>query len=289
MKEHEKRGEIYMVILAFFESWFPIIILFTYQFLTPVFSYAFTMFFAAFILTFFSVIQGNLISLKDKEGMKYLFLTTLFITLLFLCVFLGLKYTTASNMAVILFMQLFFSFLYFNVIGNEAISSKSILGAILMGAGAIGVLFPEDLNFNKGDLLVLIAAMLAPIANYYQKRARAYYSADVILSFRNMISFPILFLIAFFIEPLPSLENLLMALPYLLISGLIIMGLAKILWVEAIYLISITKATALSALVPLFTIIFAYIVLNETPTVLQIISSLPIIIGGYFITRKTEH
>lgn len=275
-----------MVILAFFESWFPLIIIFTYQFLTPVFSYAFTMFFAAFIMTSFSIYKGTLTTLRNSNGIKYLLLTSFFITLLFLFVFAGLKYTTASNMAVILFMQLFFSFLYFHILGNETISSKHILGAVLMGSGAIGILFPEDLNFNKGDLLILIAAIIAPIANYYQKRARAYYSADVILSFRNMISFPILFLIAFIIEPIPHLDNIIHALPYLLISGLIIMGLAKIFWVEAIYLISITKATALSALVPIFTIVLAYFILDETPTYLQIISSVPIIIGGYFITRR---
>jgi len=286
MIEREKKGELYMVVLAFFESWFPIVIIFTYQFLTPVFTYAFTMLFAAFILTAFSIYKGNLSTLKHTDGMKYLLLTTFFITLLFLLVFLGLKYTTASNMAVILFLQLFFSFVYFNIIGNEKISSTSILGAFLMGAGAIGILFPEDLNFNKGDLLILIAAMIAPIANYFQKSARDYYSADVILSFRNMISFPILFLIALITEPLPHTADIFSALPYLLLSGLVIMGLAKILWVEAIYLISITKATALSSLVPLFTIILACIILNETPTLLQVMSSIPIIIGGYFITKK---
>jgi len=276
-----------MVVLALFESWFPIVIIFTYQYLTPLFSYAITMFLAALILTIFSFNKVNLESLNNKDGMKYLLLTTFYITLLFLLVFLGLKYTTASNMAVILFMQLFFSFLYFQIIGNEKITSTSIIGAILMGMGAMGILFPENFIFNKGDLLILIAAMIAPIANYYQKRSREYYSAGVILSFRNLIAFPILFLLAFIIEPVPNLDNIFNALPYLLISGLIIMGLAKILWVEAIYLLSITKATALSALIPFFTIIFAYFILNEVPTLQQIISSAPIIIGGYYITRRT--
>lgn len=286
MTDRERKGEIYMVSLAFFESWFPIAVIFTYKYLSPVFAYAFNMLFAALILITFSLYKKNLYMLKNNKGYKELFLTTFFITLLFLLVFLGLEYTTAANMAVILFMQLFFSFLYFNVIGSEKISPSNILGAFLMGTGAVGILFPESLEFNKGDILVLIAAMIAPIANYYQKRARKYYSADVILSFRNTVSFPILFAIAFFLEDMPSFENFLSALPFLLLVGLVIMGMAKILWVEAIYNISITKATALGSLVPLFTIFFAYLVLDEVPSFLQMISIIPIIVGGYFITRK---
>lgn len=158
-----------------------------------------------------------------------------------------------------------------------------------MGIGAVAILFPKDLEFNKGDILILFAAMIAPVANYYQKRARRYYKADLILSVRYIASFPILFILAFTLEAVPLYENFIKALPYLLLSGLVVMGLAKILWIEAIYNISITKAAALGALVPVFTIFFAFLILNEIPNPLELFSIIPIVLGGYLITRKESY
>lgn len=283
--ENERKGEIYMLIQALFESWFPIIIIFAYSYITPIFAYSINIFLATILFLFILFYKKRFGEFKNKEGYKDLLLTTLFITLLFLFVFLGLQYTTATNMAVILFLQLLFSFLYFNVIGKEYISRKHILGATLMGFGAIVILFPDDFTINKGDILVLLAAMIAPLANYYQKRARAYVSVETVLAFRYILSLPFLLILAFFLEPTPSLQNLESALPYLLLSGFLVFGVAKIFWVEAIYLIPITKATALAAFVPPMTILFAYLLLDEVPTLIQLIAIIPIILGGYLITR----
>ncbi len=283
--ENERKGEIYMLIQALFESWFPIIIIFAYSYITPIFAYSINIFLATTLFLFILFYKKRFGEFKNKEGYKDLLLTTLFITLLFLFVFLGLQYTTATNMAVILFLQLLFSFLYFNVIGKEYISRKHILGATLMGFGAIVILFPDDFTINKGDILVLLAAMIAPLANYYQKRARAYVSVETVLAFRYILSLPFLLILAFILEPTPSVENLENALPYLLLSGFLVFGVAKIFWVEAIYLIPITKATALAAFVPPMTILFAYLLLDEIPTLVQIIAIIPIILGGYLITR----
>lgn len=282
----EQKGEGYMLLLALFESWFPIVVIFAYQFIQPVFAYAVNVSIAAVFFIGLVLFKKSHRELLNKEGYRDLILTSFFITLLFLFVFSGLKYTTASNMAVILFLQLFFSFLYFNVIGKEPMLKLHLIGASLMGAGALVILFPENYHFNKGDILVLMAAMIAPIANFYQKRSRKYMSAEVILAFRYVVAIPFLFLIAYLLEPVPSQTELFLALPYLLISGLLVMGLSKIFWVEAIYLISITKATAMAAFVPLLTVLFAYLLLNEVPTPIQLAAIVPIIAGGYLITRR---
>ncbi len=89
-------------------------------------------------------------------------------------------------------------------------------------------------------------------------------------------------------ETMPSLDSVVLALPYLFISGFLIMGLSKIFWLEAIYLISITKATAMAALVPLLTIFFAFLFLDEVPTFVQILGTIPIVLGGFLITRPVK-
>ncbi len=284
---NEKKGEVFMITNALFESWFPIIVLFTYSYLTPIFTYTLNICIASIFFIALIVARKKFYEFKNKEAYKDLLLTTLFITLLFLFVFLGLQYTTATNTAVILFMQLFFSFLYFNLIGKEYISKKHIAGATMMGAGAIVILFPDDFIVNKGDLLVLVAAMIAPFANYYQKRTRKYLCVENILAFRYIASLPFLLFFAYIFEPIPTSSNILEALPYLLASGLLIFGVAKIFWIEAIYRIPITKASALAAFMPVFTMFFAYLVLDEVPTLEQVLAIIPIVVGGYLITRKS--
>jgi len=284
----ERKGEYYMLLLALFESWFPIAIIFAYRSVEPIFVYALTVAVAALFFVAMVFYKKSYKEYLNKAGYKDLLLTSFFITLLFLFVFTGLKFTTASNMAVILFLQLFFSFVYFNLLGREAIDSKHLLGAFLMGGGAVVILFPHDLHFNLGDLLVLIAAMIAPIANYYQKRSRKYLSAASILAFRYIVAIPFLFLLAYLFEPVPTQSALLEAMPYIFISGFLVMGLSKIFWIEAIYLISITKASAMAAISPLLTLFFAFVFLNEVPTLMQLVAMLPILVGGYLITRPLQ-
>ncbi len=285
--KQERSGELLMVAFAVFEGWFPIFTVMALHFITPVFAYSFTLIFA---IVFFMA----LIVLRKKSGelllwsaYKDLLLTSLFISIMFACIYIGLSYTTAGNMAVLIFLQVFFSFLYFNLIGGEKFAGLHLLGALLMASGAIVILFPDELTLNKGDLLVLLAAALAPIANLYQKRARRQVSSETILAFRSIVALPLILIIAILLEPVPEWEDIISALPYIATSGLLLMGLSKIFWVESIHRISITKASAMAALIPVFTLLFAYLSLNEVPGNSQLVGIFPILVGGYLISRQS--
>ena len=281
----ERKGEIYMLLLSLLESWFPIFSLFSIALVGAMFSFAFSVSIATVIFLSLVIYQKKLPELFQKNARKDLLLTTFFINLLFLLAFTGLQYTTAGNMAVIIFMQLFFAYLYFNLFGDHKLSPVHTLGAVIMAVGAMLVLIPDDLTLNKGDLIIFIAAALAPFANLYQKRARSYVSSETILAFRNIVALPFLYAIAFSVEPVPTQERLLEALPYILAIGILVLGLSKILYIEALHRISITKVSALLALIPLFTLIFAYFTLHEVPDLRQVLGIIPILIGGYLITK----
>lgn len=286
--QEERKGEIYMLLLSVLESWFPIFSLFSIALVGAMFSFALSVSIATIIFVSLVIYQKKLPELFQKNARKDLLLTTFFINLLFLLAFTGLQYTTAGNMAVIIFMQLFFAYLYFNVFGDHKLSTTHTLGAVIMGVGALTVLIPDDLSLNRGDLIIFVAAALAPFANLYQKRARTYVSSEAILAFRNVVALPILFAIAFISEPIPSQEKLLESAPYILAIGFLVLGLSKVLYIEALHRISITKVSAMLALIPLFTLIFAYYTLNETPDLRQILGIIPILIGGYLITKPEK-
>lgn len=158
-----------------------------------------------------------------------------------------------------------------------------------MAAGAVLILFPGKFDLNPGDLLVLLAAMSAPIANRYQQRSRRYVSAQTILFVRSLLSLPLLALLAFlFSDRTPVFADMAGVWPLILINGLVLMGFSKIFWVEGLHRISLTKASALTAVGPLFTLIFAWWVLDERPGVLQWLGMVPILIGGILITRRVS-
>ncbi|SFZ97764.1 hypothetical protein MNB_SV-5-134 [hydrothermal vent metagenome] len=274
--------------LVFIESWFPILSIVAMSYVGALHTYAYALMVA---LVFFFVImkkRKRFSELKNREAYKDLLLTSFWITSLFALIFIGIQYTTAGNMAVIMVLQLLFSYLYFNVLGKEKMSTKHIVGAAIMGVGALLILIPDDLSFNKGDLLILLAAIIAPIANLFQKRARNYCSAETILGFRTLVGLPFIGLLAYIYEAPTTYNNFMLALPYILIIGVAVYVVSKIMWIEALHRISITKVSAMMSFMPVMTLFFAYLYLGEVPEFRQMLGIIPVLIGGYLLTRPIK-
>ncbi len=283
----ERKGELMVVLLSLLESSFPVLSIIVIEKIGALFSYAIVIAIAGAVLLALLAHRRALPSLFQPAAQRDLLLTAFFITLLFALMFLGLRYTTAGNAAVIIFLQLCFAYLYFNVLGPERLTPLHSAGALLMGLGALVMLWPESLRFNPGDLLILAAAAVAPLANLYQKRARKHVGSLTILTYRNLIALPVIVALAWSFEPLPRLSEVSTVLPQLLAIALLVYVAAKLLWVEALHRISITKISALTALLPLFTLVLAYAVLDEVPSHRQLLGILPILVGGYWITRPS--
>lgn len=284
----EREGEMLMVGLAILESWFPIFSIVAMSYIGALHTYMYSLLIA---LAFFIMImykRDRFKELKNKKAYKDLLLTSFWITSLFALVFIGMRYTTAGNMAVIIFLQLLFSYLYFNVFGKEKMHTLHVWGAFIMGMGALIILIPDEPTFNKGDLLILIAAAIAPLANLYQKRAREFCSSETILGFRTFIGLPFIALMAWAFEPAVEYNAFVSALPSLLFVGILIYVVSKIMWIEALHRTSITKLSAMMGLVPMMTLIFAYFYLHEVPELRQVLGIVPVLVGGYLITKPVE-
>ena len=198
-------------------------------------------------------------------------------------VFVGLKYTTAGNASIVLLMEVFFTFLIFSLRYNERHKSLHIFGAIMMCLGAAIILFPGRISLNKGDILILAATMFAPVGNFFQQRARKRISSENILFLRAFIVCILFFFMGIAYENLPIFPNIKASLPMILFSSIMIFGVSKILWIEGINLISVSRAISLSTFSPVFTLFFAYMVLHEIPTIWQIIGFIPIAFGAIMI------
>jgi len=284
----EREAELLMVGLAVLESWFPILSIVLMSYIGPLHTYTYSLVIALFFFIIIMAKRKRFVELKNPEAYKDLLLTSFWITALFTLVFIGMQYTTAGNMAVIIFLQLLFSFLYFNVFGKEKMDALHVWGALVMGVGALIILIPDELAFNKGDWLILLAAAIAPIANLYQKRAREFCSSETILGFRTVVGLPVVALMAWYFEPATSYEAFKSALPYILLIGIVIYVVSKIMWIEALHRTSITKLSAMMGLVPMMTLFFAYLYLGEVPEFRQVLGIVPVLIGGYLLTKPVK-
>ena len=284
----EREGELLMLGLTVLESWFPILSIVAMSYVGALHTYMYSLIIALFFYVAIMHKRKRFVELKNKDAYKDLLLTTFWITAIFTFIFIGMRYTTAGNMAVIVFLQVLFSYLYFNVFGKEKMEKTHLIGAVIMGIGALIILFPENFAFNKGDWLILLSAAMAPIVNLYQKRARVYCSSETILGFRTVVGLPFVALLAYLLEPSVSYENFMSALPYMFLIATGIYVVSKIMWIEALNRISITKLSAMLALLPVFTLIFAYMYLDEIPEDRQMLGIIPVLLGGYLITKPLE-
>ncbi|HEY9189338.1 MAG TPA: DMT family transporter [Sulfurovum sp.] len=284
----EREGELLMLGLSVLESWFPILSIVAMSYVGALHTYMYSLVISLFFFLAIMYKRQRFSELKNRAAYKDLLLTTFWITSIFAFLFIGMRYTTAGNMAVIVFLQVLFSYLYFNVLGKEKMEKMHLIGAIVMGVGALIILIPEDLAFNKGDWLILGAAAMAPIVNLYQKRARVYCSSETILGFRTLVGLPFVALMAYLMEPAVTAEAFMSALPYIFLIATGVYVVSKIMWIEALNRISITKLSAMLALMPMMTLFFAYLYLDEVPEFRQLVGILPVLIGGYLITKPVK-
>ena len=66
------------------------------------------------------------------------------------------------------------------------------------------------------------------------------------------------------------------------------MGFSKVIWIESIHRIRISKTISLSSVSPSFTLFFAFLILGDIPTVWQLIGIVPMLLGVYVLTRPSK-
>jgi len=287
-QKHQRKGELYSLALSIIEAHFPIFAFFSVSALGGLHAYFYSLVIAAILLIAWCSIRQKFSELKRTHAYKNLALTSLFITCLFSLIFLALQTTSPSHVAIILFLQVLFSYLFLGRKPGEKLDRTHLIGVILMTFGALVILFPNQFTLKLGDGLALLAAVIAPFANLFQKRARADVSSETILMVRSIIALPFLYLLAKIFEVDPGWSEIKAQAVWLLLTGGLVFVVSKIFWVEALHRLPITKVTALFAFSPLLTLGLVYFYLDTPPTWVQILGAIPIVIGSIFITQKAS-
>lgn len=277
----EREGELFIFGEAALWALFPVITILSYNKISPLVSLAVSSMFAAFFFAVMLSAKKKWHEVANTSAFKDILLTTFFIGIVYyLLYFFGLQYTSAGNASIIVvFAEIFFSYLFFNIWRKDPLPLLHIAGAVLMMAGALIVLYPNLHKFQRGDIFVLIAGIFPAFGNFFARRARAKVSSETIMFYRSIISGLVILLVALIFGNKPSYSDFKDSFLLLFINGVFLLGLSKVMWIEGIIRISVVKANALGSVGPLLTLLFAWIFLRNIPTLWQLLSFIPMFFG----------
>jgi len=284
----ELSGDLFILLEAFLWSLFPVITILTYSLLSTLYTAALSTLIAALTFAAILTVKRRWHEVLVREAWLDIFYASIIIGVFFyVLVFMGLRYTSAGNASIVGLMEVFFCFVIFNLLGQERLNGLKKIGAGFMVLGALIILLPKHTAPNLGDLLILAAASFVPFGNYFAQRARKKVSSFTIMFLRSCVSMLFLFVLALIFEVPPNTDILKESFLFLAINGVLLLGISKLLWLEGIHRIPVTKAISIGSISPAFTLIFAYFILHELPTAVQILGFVPIFVGVVLLTRKS--
>ncbi len=278
-----QKGNIFIVSEMIIWSLFPILSILGFNGLPFVVSIFWVNLFATiffFILMFF---RGRWSELKNWIVWKYTTGVVIFICVLFYgFYFYGLTSTSPTNASIVALFEIVPTYIFFQMIRKEHFDSKHILGIILGVVGVLIVLLPKSDGFHFGDLIILCATIFPPIGNFYQQKVRKIASSETVLFLRSLLTLPFFLVFIYLMGSSVNFSNIKPVLGWILLNGIVVFGISKILWVEAIHRMSVTRAMAIGGLNPIFTVLFAWLLMNQIPTLSQLLA-LPFLIFAILI------
>ena len=281
-KSREHIGNAFLFGEVLLWSLFPLLVAKSTNILPPLFFAGTSMILAGlFFLGLAVFFQKKRIILPKNAifpaSMGILFILFLFFPLAF---FAG-QHTSAGNMALIMQTEIAFIFLFFGLLGLERITAKRMLGGALIMLGSMSIVFRgEHGGFSQWDALLLLAMILPPLGNMYQKKVFLVASPVTYGIYRNIIGGIVLCIASGVWEhPLQHISwNIDVAL-LLVINGVLAFGASKWFFFEGVKRLGVTKSVAISSTAPAITLLLAFLLFGETPTTEQILGLLGVFVG----------
>lgn len=261
----------------------------------PPMSLTFFRFIIATSIIFPYMWSKSTVKIPDRKDIPLLFgLGFLGVSGYFALQFTALIFTSAANASTINALNPLVSSLLANMLTDERLSKRKIGLIVLALMGVILTVTGGDINvllnmqFNKGDLIMSIAMLSFAIYGVYSKKATQKYEPLMVTSY--------VFLFGLIqITPLMLKEGVygqVLTFSSAAWTGIIIMALgSSVLGYQiqqvSIKRIGVNKTSLFINLVPLFAIMFSYIFLGESITIINILSA-TIIGAAVFLNTRTD-
>ena len=211
----------------------------------------------------------------------------------FVLIYQGLRFTSASRAAVLLYTAPFFVALGSYQMLGEGLRASQWAGLALSFLGvalAIGV--PQagvDATVLLGDLMIVGGAASWAATTLIAKGTRLRLAApEKALAYQVAISIPILGLAAWLSgEAMVRLPGAL-ALAVVIYQAIWVVGITFTLWFGLVKTYSASKLSAFTFITPLFGVLASYFILHEALTVVFGVAALLVIAGLFLVNRPNQ-
>lgn len=287
----QKIGELYIAAEVTLYSIFPALIHYASGIFPPIFLAAASTLIAACCLFIYGIITHKKFFRINKQAMYAIGGIAIFIVIIpSIFIFTGTTLTSGINTALLLQAEVLFTFLICGLFFREKMTSFKMIGAGIILAGTIAVLYNGYFTLNLGDVFIILGTASYPFGNICGKKALRHTDPVTILFLRSLIGGIVLLMISLLVENV-SIETVNAFYAHwwvLAVSGVMIYCISKLLWYEGLKRIDITQAIGISTAMPAISFLFAMLFLKETPTSYQLLGLFLTIIGLLILTRKNH-
>jgi drug/metabolite transporter (DMT)-like permease len=285
----ENKGAILALISAALWGIFPVTVNRGSHTIPPLTFAALSTLLAAAGSFLYAALKGRLHELRTKEAYASLLMITLCIVIVpYVLFFIGSSKTSGINTSLLLLSEIIFTLMFTPLIGEKTTLEK-VAGASGVFVGALLILYNGKLHLNGGDIMIIASTATYPIGNFYAKRALNQVSPPTILFVRFFLGGLFMLPVAMLSEPRAHLADVFaMHWPTLLFTGLILLGVGKIVWYEALGRLDISKAIALGMTFPLFSLILLVGVFREPISHFQWVGTAVMMLGAFVSMKRSS-
>jgi len=207
----------------------------------------------------------------------------------FACLYLGLLFTGSARAVILLYLSPFAVAAGAHLFLGERLNPLKWMGLVLAFAGLVSVFYGKPSTYNKlmlvGDMLEILAAFLWGATTLYIKKflAEKMHPINTFL-YQLVFSIPVLFLCAFFLEPVWLKDPGTMAISSLVFQSVVVAFASYLVWFKLIHDYPVAKLSVFTFLTPIFGVAFGVLFHGEELTT-GLVAGLVMVSAGIYVTN----
>jgi len=239
---------------------------------------------ASIFLTTLSLLLKKLQKIKKEDFKLFLILVLFEPFMYFLGETFGLNLVSSTVASVIIStIPLFTPIAAFYVL-KERLSWLNFIGIFISVIGVLLVIVQKDFSITaspKGLLLLFLAVIAAIGYTIFLKKLTVKYNAYTIISYQNILGaiYFLPFFLFFDLKEFMTIPFSLDAFIPLVELAVFASSFAFVLYTYGVTHLGVSKASIFTNFIPVFTIIFAYFLINEPITIQRVIGIIVVVSG----------
>jgi drug/metabolite transporter (DMT)-like permease len=206
-------------------------------------------------------------------------------------IFTALGQTNVTNVVLIGRLEPIFTLVFSIFLLKISVNWLSIVATLISFLGVATTVFGETtkpvrwiihFHFGLGESLVAIAALVSSIAIILSKQQLQSIPIGIFSIYRNLLGTFVFFWIAVILYGFHHFIDVFSPIlwQWMLVYAAIIVFLGQLAWLGGLKKASFIQINLASLVIPIFAIIFAYLILQETPTNAQYLGGSLLLLGA---------